>query len=551
MPNPTESNMPDQECETKAGFRLSNLLAAYYNTLPDIQNPAQRVSFGTSGHRGSSLTGSFTESHILAISQAVCDYRQQHSINGPLFIGRDTHALSTPALDNALEVLAANGVHTRMQADDEPTPTPVISHAVLCHNTEGAGGIADGIVITPSHNPPQDGGFKYNEPHGGPAGAEVTAWIEKRANDYLASNNAGVKRLDKAAALKSRYVQAVDFILPYVEDLKKVVDLKAIAESGLHLGADPLGGASLPFWEPIAETYKLSLKVANDRLDPLFCFMPFDHDGKIRMDCSSPQAMSGLIAMAGEFDIAFGNDPDADRHGIVTKRGLMNPNHYLCAAVWFLLRNRPHWPQKGAVGKTLVTTSVIDKICAAAGHEFFETPVGFKWFVDGLSDSSLLFGGEESAGASFLRKRGGPWTTDKDGIIMNLLAAEMMAVTGKDPAQLYDEITDKFGKAWYARIDAPASPDEKKAFKSLTAQSVTRKELAGNAIDKVLTHAPGNGQPFGGLKVTTVGGWFAARPSGTEDLYKIYAESFVSEEHLTQLQTEAREFVSAAFEATK
>lgn len=550
MPHSPELAMSRQDCEAKAGFRLSDLLSAYYDTVPDAGNPAQKVSFGTSGHRGSSLDGGFTESHVLAVSQAVCDYRLKHGISGPLFLGRDTHALSSPALDTAIEVLAANGVHARIQADSEPTPTPVISHAILCHNAERIGGIADGIVITPSHNPPEDGGFKYNEPHGGPAGTEVTAWIEKRANELLASGNSGVRRQDKAAALKSRYIQAIDFIAPYVDDLKKVVNLKAIADSGLRLGADPLGGSALPFWEPIAEKYKLSLKVVNPDLDPLFCFMPLDHDGKIRMDCSSSAAMAGLINVCGDFDIAFGNDPDADRHGIVTHKGLLNPNHYLCAAVWYLLNNRPSWPKQAAVGKTVVTTSLLDALCLSMGREVFECPVGFKWFVEGLGDSTLLFGGEESAGASFLRLSGGAWSTDKDGIILNLLAAEIMAVTGKDPAELYEELTDRFGRAYYARKDAPATASEKKALKNLSASAVTSVELAGHPITNILTHAPGNAQPIGGLKVVTEKGWFAARPSGTEDLYKIYAESFVSQEHLTQLQTEAQQLVSAAFAAS-
>lgn len=539
--------MSEKECELKAGFSLSDLLAAYYDKQPDLEDPAQRVCFGTSGHRGSSLNASFTESHILAVSQAVCDYRLKHGINGPLFLGRDTHALSSPALETAIQVLAANGVYTHVQSDSEPTPTPVISHAVICHNREGGGGIADGIVITPSHNPPQDGGFKYNEHHGGPAGADVTAWIEKRSNEYLAASNTGVRRLDTAEAYKSRYVRIVDFIEPYVDDLKKVVNLKAIADSGLRLGVDPLGGSSLPFWEPIAEKYKISLKVVNPVLDPLFCFMPPDHDGKIRMDCSSPDAMAGLIAMCADYDIAFGNDPDADRHGIVTRSGLLNPNHYLSAAVWYLLHNRPNWSKQASIGKTLVTTGFLDIICKSLGRDVCECPVGFKWFVDGLGDSSLLFAGEESAGASFQRLKGGTWTTDKDGIILNLLAAEIMAVTGKDPAELYAELAVKFGDSYYARVDAPATPEEKNTLKNLSAENVKSKELAGHPVTEILTHASGNGEPIGGLKVVTPKGWFAARPSGTENLYKIYAESFVSQAHLEQLQQEACELVSAAF----
>jgi Phosphoglucomutase len=547
MSHVSEQPMTQEDSETKAGFRLDDLLAAYFDRIPDMEDPSQRVSFGTSGHRGSSLNGSFTESHILAVSQAVCDFRLKHGINGPLFLGRDTHALSAPALDTALQVLAANGVHTCIQSHFEPTPTPVISQAVIRHNIDGVGGTADGIVITPSHNPPEDGGFKYNEHHGGPAGAEVTAWIETRANALLASGNREVRRLDTSAAFKSRYVQVMDFIDPYVEDLKKIIDFKAISGSGLKLGADPLGGSSLPFWEPIAERYKIDITVVNPRLDPLFGFMPLDHDGKIRMDCSSPDAMAGLIAMSGDFDIAFGNDPDADRHGIVTRRGLLNPNHYLSSVVWYLLHNRSCWPGRAAVGKTVVTTSFIDVLCQSLGRAVHETPVGFKWFVEGLGNSSLLFGGEESAGASFLRFNGGAWTTDKDGIILNLLAAEIMAVTGKDPAELYEELVGRFGEVHYARKDAPATAEEKRILKSLTAGDVKRKELAGHPVTQVLSHASGNQQPIGGIKVVTDKGWFAARPSGTENLYKIYAESFASREHLGALQKEAQELVSAAF----
>lgn len=528
-------------------FTLDALIGAYHETAPDPDNPAQRVSFGTSGHRGSSLAGSFTESHILAIAQAVCDYREFQGIRGPLYMGKDTHALSGPALESALEVLAANEVHTRIQSGETPTPTPVISHAILCHNRNGAAGVADGIVITPSHNPPEDGGFKYNESHGGPAGTSVTAWIEKRANEYLRAKLRGVKRLSGAAARKAACVQAVDFLMPYVRDLKNVIAMDAVAASGLRLGADPLGGSSLPFWQPIAELYGLSLTVVNPTLDPLFTFMPPDHDGKIRMDCSSSHAMSGLIRMAGDFDIAFGNDPDADRHGIVTAAGLMNPNHYLCAAVWYLLRHRPHWPARAKTGKTCVTTGLLDRLCADLGRAVYETPVGFKWFVDGLNASSLLFGGEESAGASFLRLDGEPWTTDKDGIILNLLAAELTAVTGKNPAELYAGLTARFGTPFYARLDAPATAAEKKALKNLSPEAVRRTELAGSPVTSVLTKAPGNQEAIGGLKVATKDGWFAARPSGTEDLYKIYAESFVDADHLRRLQDEAKELVAQAF----
>lgn len=526
-------------------FSLHDLLSAYSERRPDMDNPAQRVSFGTSGHRGSALAGSFTESHVLAVVQAVCDYRKEQGIDGPLFIGADTHALSSPALENALEVLAANDVAVHVQNSADPTPTPVISHAILTHNSKTAGKTADGIVITPSHNPPEDGGIKYNELHGGPAGTGVTGWIEKRANAYLTDKNTKVKRL--ANPRKAACVVEIDYIRPYVRDLKNVINMKAIADSGLRLGADPLGGSSLPFWKPIAEEYGISLTVVNKRLDPLFTFMPLDHDGKIRMDCSSPQAMANLIAMAKDYDIAFGNDPDADRHGIVTPAGLMNPNHYLSAAVWYLLGHRPHWPKKAAVGKTTVTTSLLDKVCACLGYAVYETPVGFKWFVEGLRNSTLLFGGEESAGASFLRMEGGPWTTDKDGIILNLLAAEITAVTGKNPAALYAELVGRFGEPHYARIDAAASPEQKKILKNLSPAAVSRKELAGSPIEQVLTHAPGDKEAIGGLKVVTSKGWFAARPSGTEDLYKIYAESFVSNTHLKQLQEEAKDLVAAAF----
>ncbi len=529
----------------KTPFSLKDLLDAYTDRIPDVSDPGQRVAFGTSGHRGSALTGGFTESHVLAVSQAVCDYRKTQGIDGPLFLGADTHALSAPALETALEVLAANEVAVHIQNSADPTPTPVISHAILGHNGKKSGRTADGIVITPSHNPPEDGGIKYNESHGGPAGTDVTGWIEKRANEYMASGNKEVKRL--ANPRKAACVTAMDYIRPYVLDLKNVLNMKAIAESGLRLGADPLGGSSLPFWQPIAEEYGLALTVVNTTLDPMFAFMPPDHDGKIRMDCSSPQAMANLIAMAGTYDIAFGNDPDADRHGIVTPRGLMNPNHYLSVAVWYLLNHRPHWPKKAAVGKTTVTTSLLDRVCASQGYSVYETPVGFKWFVDGLRNSSLLFGGEESAGASFLRLEGGPWTTDKDGILLNLLAAEITAVTGKNPAELYAELIERFGEPHYARIDAAASPEQKKILKNLSPAAVTHKELAGSPIEQVLTHAPGDKEAIGGLKVVTQNGWFAARPSGTEDLYKIYAESFVSDSHLRRLQEEAKGLVAAAF----
>jgi phosphoglucomutase len=528
-----------------SAFTIDELIAAYFDTVPDPGNPAQRVSFGTSGHRGSSLNGSFTEQHILAVTRAVCDYRRFKGINGPLFMGRDTHALSGPAQDTALEVLAACGVKTLIQAGGLPTPTPVVSYSVIMHNAFGAGAAADGIVITPSHNPPEDGGFKYNEPHGGPAGEDVTAWIEKRANAYLAAGNKGVERA--SVGRKRAFVEEVDHIGPYVRALGDVVDMRAVAASGLRLGADPLGGSSLPVWERVAAEYGLALTVVNTELDPLFRFMPPDHDGKIRMDCSSPQAMAGLIRSAAGFDLAFGNDPDADRHGIVTPKGLMNPNHYLAAAVDYLLRRRPGHPAGAAVGKTCVGTVLINRICARRGAALYETPVGFKWFVEGLANSTLRFGGEESAGASFLRRDGKVWTTDKDGIILNLLAAEMTAVTGGNPQSAYEALTREFGETFYSRVDAPATAAEKDALKRLTPEDVRCGELAGEPVTGVLTRAPGNDRPIGGVKVETAEGWFAARPSGTEDLYKIYAESFVGPEHLQRIKEEAQELVGAAF----
>ncbi len=525
---------------------LRAILDAYYEQKPDPENPAQRVSFGTSGHRGTSLAGSFTEGHIAAITQAVIEHRKAAGIAGPLFIGKDTHALSAPALNTALEVLAAHGVETCIQGDERPTPTPAVSRAILAHNADLTAPRADGIVVTPSHNPPQDGGFKYNEPHGGPAGEAVTTAVENRANELLRLRS--VKRLPLSKALKADCIRSIDFVGPYVEALASVLDMQAVAASGLKLGVDPLGGSSLPFWAPIAERYGLNLTVVNPALDTLFAFMPPDHDGKIRMDCSSPQAMAGLINMAGNFDLAFATDPDADRHGIVTPAGLMNPNHYLCSAVDYLLPHRPTWPKAAAVGKTLVTTALMDRVCAVHKRALYETPVGFKWFVDGLASGSLLFGGEESAGASFLRFDGGPWSTDKDGLLLCLLAAEMTAKTGKNPAENYARITADLGAPLYTRKDAPATPEQKAAFKTLTPESVKQKDLAGRPITAVLTKAPGNKAGIGGLKVVTEAGWFAARPSGTENLYKIYAESFVDQAHLDALLAEARKLVTAAFE---
>ncbi|MDR2076468.1 MAG: phosphoglucomutase, alpha-D-glucose phosphate-specific [Desulfovibrio sp.] len=522
-------------------------LRAYGNVLPDPRDPAQAVVFGTSGHRGSSLNGSFTEAHILAITQAICEHRKSRGIFGPLYLGKDTHALSAPAQETALEVLAANDIVTLLQKDGLPTPTPVISQAIVAYNRKRAGtdGPADGIVITPSHNPPEDGGFKYNEPHGGPAGTEVTGWIEKRANALLAGGNREVRRA--AFPRKKDCIRETDFITPYVRALGRVVNMTPIAAAGISLGADPLGGSSLPYWEPIAEHYGLSLTVTNKNLDPAFSFMPPDHDGKIRMDCSSPWAMAGLISLAGKYDLAFANDPDADRHGIVTPSGLMQPNDYLCAAVWYLIRSRLRWPDGARVGKTAVTTSLLNKICSSLGREVQETPVGFKWFVPGLSSGTLLFGGEESAGASFLCLDGSAWTTDKDGILLNLLAAEMTAVQERNPAEIYAHLVERLGRPFYARRDAAATPEQKKAFKTLTPEAVKARVLAGSRVTGVMTRAPGNQEPLGGLKVVTENGWFAARPSGTEDIYKIYAESFVSDAHLNDLQTEAQALVNSLF----
>ncbi|MDR1360276.1 MAG: phosphoglucomutase, alpha-D-glucose phosphate-specific [Deltaproteobacteria bacterium] len=526
---------------------IAAALLAYENTAPDPHNPDQAVAFGTSGHRGSSLNGSFTKNHILAITQAICEHRKLRGISGPLYLGKDTHALSAPALETALEVLAANEVVAFIQRDDLPTPTPVISRAIVAYNRKLglADGQADGIVVTPSHNPPEDGGFKYNEPHGGPAGAKVTDWIEKRANALLAEGNRKVRR--EAFPRRKDCIRETDFIAPYVRDLAQVVNMAPIAASGVRLAADPLGGSALPYWEPIAEYYGLSIAVTNKSLDPAFSFMPPDYDGKIRMDCSSPLAMAGLISLADKYDLAFANDPDADRHGIVTPSGLMRPNDYLCAAVWYLIRSRLRWPAEARVGKTAVSTNLLNRICSSLGREIFETPVGFKWFVPGLSSGALLFGGEESAGASFLRLNGEAWTTDKDGILLNLLAAEMTAVQQKTPSEIYAHLTERLGRPYYARRDAPATAEQKKAFKTLSPEAVTTRELAGSRVTGVMTTAPGNHEPLGGLKVLTENGWFAARPSGTEDVYKIYAESFVDQAHLEDLQAEAQAMVGSLF----
>jgi phosphoglucomutase len=526
---------------------VPRLVAAYYSDRPDPEDPAQRVAFGTSGHRGSSLQGSFNEEHILAISQAVAEYRRGQGICGHLFLGMDTHALSEPAMRTAVEVLAANGVAVVLAEGLGFTPTPVISHAILTHNG-GSPGQADGIVITPSHNPPDDGGFKYNPPHGGPAGTDVTGWIERRANELLAGGCRGVARMPFARALASDEVEQRDLVTGYVRDLGEVVDMETIAAAGLKVGVDPMGGAGLHYWAPIADLYGLDLTVVNNRVDPTFSFMTVDKDGKIRMDCSSPHAMASLIRLKDEFDIAFGNDPDFDRHGIVTPSGLMNPNHYLAVAVSYLFSHRPRWPAGAAVGKTLVSSSMLDRVTAALGRDLREVPVGFKWFVDGLLDGSYGFGGEESAGASFLRRDGTVWTTDKDGLIMALLAAEITAETGRDPAAHYRELEDRFGSPVYRRSEAPANDAQKAVLSDLDSSAVRAQRLAGDEIVAKLTRAPGNGAPIGGLKVATENGWFAARPSGTEAIYKIYAESFKGEQHLDEILSEAEAMVADAFE---
>jgi phosphoglucomutase len=519
----------------------------YFQRRPDLDDPEQRVSFGTSGHRGSSLRGSFTEAHILAITQAICDFRRMQGSDGPLFMGRDTHALSGPAQRTALEVLAGNRVHTVIQENDGVTPTPVISRAILVHNRGRSEGLADGIVITPSHNPPEDGGFKYNPTHGGPADTGVTRWIENRANDTLRNGNADVKRVGIAAALGADTTRQQDFVLPYVNDLSNVVDLEAIRAAGLKLAVDPLGGAAVHYWEPINAIYKLDIDVVNRQVDPTFSFMTVDHDGKIRMDCSSPYAMARLVSLKDRYDVAFANDPDSDRHGIVTpSSGLMNPNHYLAVAIQYLLTHRPHWPAHAAVGKTLVSSGMIDRVATKLGRRLHEVPVGFKWFVRGLFDGWCCFGGEESAGASFLRRDGLVWTTDKDGPIMDLLAAEITACTGKNPAEHYHELTAEFGAPCYLRIDAPATADEKARLKSLSPEAVRASSLAGEPIVARLGRAPGNDAPIDGVKIITASGWFAARPSGTEAVYKIYAESFQGEAHVNAIMREAQAILNAA-----
>ena len=525
---------------------VQRLLAAYFEK-PDPKDPAQRVSFGTSGHRGSSLKHAFNEAHIAAVTQATCEFRKQQGTTGPLYLGIDTHALSGPARTTAIEVLAVNGVEVFCAREGEWTPTPVVSHAILTYNRGRNDALADGIVVTPSHNPPEDGGIKYNPPSGGPADTSATGWIEKRANELLGTE---VKRMPYAQAIRASNVKTHDFVSAYVRDLRNVVDLEAVKAARLRLGADPMGGANISYWDPIAAEYGLNIEVVNRKVDPTFSFMPLDHDGKIRMDCSSPYAMANLLALKDRFDLAFGNDTDSDRHGIVTPSGgLMNPNHYLAVAVSFLFPNRPGWSAKAAVGKTLVSSSLIDRVAQKIGRPLREVPVGFKWFVDGLLDGSLGFGGEESAGASFLRKDGTAWTTDKDGILLDLLAAEVLARTGKDPGVHARELMAELGTPHYTRIDAPATPQEKSILKKLSPDQVAAKTLAGEPIRARLTKAPGNGAEIGGLKVVAENGWFAARPSGTEDVYKIYAESFRGEEHLARIVEEARAIVSAALQS--
>src|SRR5271154_1604424 len=526
---------------------VAKLEREYFERRPDLGDPNQMVSFGTSGHRGSPLHGTFTEAHILAITQAICDYGRSQGTDGPLYMGKDTHALSSPAQRTALEVLAANGVATIIQRDDDVTPTPVISRAILVYNRGRKEHLADGIVITPSHNPPEDGGFKYNPTNGGPADTEVTKWVERRANDLLRAGNADVKRIPLTRALRAASTHHEDLILPYVRDLKNVVDMTVIRDAGLKLGVDPLGGAARPYWEPINAIYGLNIKVVNPNLAPTFSFMTVDHDGKIRMDCSSPYAMASLVGLKDQYQVAFANDPDSDRHGIVTPvAGLMNPNHYLAVAIQYLLTHRPEWRHEVAVGKTLVSSSMIDRVVQKLGRELREVPVGFKWFVPGLFDGSYCFGGEESAGASFLRLDGTVWTTDKDGPIMDLLAAEITARTGRNPGEHYRELTEEFGPPYYTRIDAPATPEQKAKLEKLTPDAVTESDLAGEPITAKLTKAPGNDAPIGGLKVVAGDGWVAARPSGTENIYKIYAESFQSQAHPNAIVGEAQKMVNNA-----
>ena len=547
---PTLSPLAGKPAPKEMLVDLARLEKDYYDRKPDVSDRTQLVAFGTSGHRGSSLHGAFNEAHILAITQAICDYRRGQGIDGPLYMGKDTHALSTPAQRTALEVLAANGVETIIQENDGVTPTPVISRAILVYNRGRKEHLADGIVVTPSHNPPEDGGFKYNPPNGGPADTDVTGWVQNRANDLLRAGNKDVKRVPFEKAIRAATTHQEDFVLAYVRDLKNVVDMDAIRNAHLKLGVDPLGGASLPYWEPINSIYGLEIEVVNKIIDPTFSFMTVDHDGKIRMDCSSPYAMARLVGLKDKFQLAFGNDTDADRHGIVSPTaGLLNPNHYLAVAIQYLLTHRPQWRQDSAVGKTLVSSSMIDRVVQRLGRRLREVPVGFKWFVSGLIDGSCCFGGEESAGASFLRLDGTVWTTDKDGPIMDLLAAEITAVTGKDPGEHYRELTAEFGTPYYTRIDAPATPQQKTKLQKLSPDAVKESDLAGEPITAKLTKAPGNNAAIGGLKVVAESGWFAARPSGTENIYKIYAESFKNQSHLNAIVKEAEAMVNKALDS--
>lgn len=528
---------------------IPRLVSDYYTIQPNVEVAHQQVAFGTSGHRGTASNGSFNEHHILAISQAICEYRKSQGIDGPIFVGMDTHALSEPALISAVEVFAANDLMVIVDKDRGYTPTPVISHAIVVYNRAHQQQ-ADGVVITPSHNPPEDGGFKYNPPHGGPAGSDATGWIQQRANEIIKQGMKDVRRMSFAEAFELDKVVKYDFITPYVDDLENVVDMEAIKNAKLKIGVDPLGGSGIRYWQPIAARYGLDITLVSDKVDPTFSFMHLDKDGKIRMDCSSAPAMAGLINLKDQFDIAFGNDPDFDRHGIVTREyGLLNPNHYLAVAIQYLYTHREQWSQDAAIGKTLVSSAMIDRVAEGLGRKLVEVPVGFKWFVDGLYDGTMAFGGEESAGASFLRKDGQTWCTDKDGFILALLAAEITAVTGKDPGQHYQELTAKYGAPIYKRVEAPANTEQKKVLSTLSAEQVTATELAGHKITAKLTHAPGNGAALGGLKVCTEQGWFAARPSGTESVYKIYAESFEGEAHLALLLTEAQRLVSDLFAA--
>ncbi len=543
----TAHGVPGVIAPREALTDISALIEAYYARQPDMDDPRQRVSFGTSGHRGTSTDGTFNELHIAAITQAICDYRRQRQHGGPLLLGKDTHALSGPAQQTALEVLAANEIETVIQQDDGYTPTPAISRHILTHNRRQPAALADGIVITPSHNPPPDGGFKYNPPHGGPADTDVTDWIQNRANQLLQDGGRQIRRQPVRSPAATRCIQPADLVGPYVEDLARVLDFDVIRAAGLKLAVDPLGGAAFGYWAPILERYKLDLTVVNDQVDPQFSFMPLDHDGKIRMDCSSPFAMANLVQLKDQYDVAFGTDPDADRHGIVTRSvGLMNPNHYLAVAIRYLLAHRPDWSPHLAVGKTAVSSAIIDRVAQSFGRQVVEVPVGFKWFVDGLGHGQYGFAGEESAGASFLCRDGSVWTTDKDGLILGLLAAEITARTGRDPGEHFAQIAREFGQPWYRRLDAPADARQRTVLKNLSPAQVAAATLAGDAILDKQTCAPGNQAPLGGLKVVTANGWFAARPSGTEEIYKIYAESFQSESHLQQIIDEAQQIVSAA-----